>query len=119
MVMFFSLERRHNVKFHPFVILRHHWLSMFTFLFTSLFIFLFTWKVVGDLNLNEIWIQIEFELEGFFELFLKQFLGSPCYLIVVSDSGGSFFLREIKSIITRIKSIIRTGVISQLSYKLL
>ena len=34
--------------------------------------------------------KIEFELEGFFEVFLKKCLGSPCYLIVVS--GGSFLL---------------------------
>ena len=34
--VYFSLERQHDATFHPFGILRHHWLSMFTFLFIEL-----------------------------------------------------------------------------------
>ena len=37
-----------NATFHPFRIFRHRWSSMFTFLFT----FLFIWKVLRDLNLD-------------------------------------------------------------------
>ena len=40
--MYFSLERRHNATFHPKGIFRHHWISMFTYLFT--------WKVLQDKN---------------------------------------------------------------------
>ena len=40
----FSSERRHNATFHPKGIFRHHWISMFTYLFT--------WKVLRDINLD-------------------------------------------------------------------
>jgi hypothetical protein len=59
------------------------------------FTFLFTWKVAGDSKFKfkfgfEIEIKFEYQLEGFFEVFFKKCLGSPCYLMVVS--GGSLFL---------------------------
>ena len=66
----FSSERWNNATFHPFGILKNHWLSMFTFLFTVLFTFLFTWKVVGDLNLY--W-NLDLELDLNWKVSLKCF----------------------------------------------
>ena len=76
------MERWHNAKFHPYRIIRHHRLSMFTFLFTL--VYLIVYLESGG--------RFKFELKFGFRLkcFLQKCLGSPCYLIVVS--GGSFLL---------------------------
>ena len=65
----FLSERRHNVTSHPLGIFRHHWLLMFTFLFTL--------KAHGEILRAGLKIGyevgFEFSLEDFLKCFFKMF----------------------------------------------